>query len=797
MSFDPKLISRFKKMQFLQAMSEDEFRDRVVRPVFHRAGFADGSDYCGVDEDGKDCIFSETNKLNQKIVYVVQTKKGNINKSSNTSQNILTIVTQLKTALASKIKYVATKQKIYPDFAMLCTSGKINDKARTFICEEVNSPNIKFFDSDDLIPMIDDLYPELWCGIDAQKMPYLKNLKKDLSQFQENKVFSDSISFSKKATAVSNEIYVSLKLTFETFRIKKYKGKAIREPYLESLPAEALIKEKERFLMVLGDAGSGKSTVLKRIAYVLCEQEISKDTKIIIPVSFRAIDLSESTCSLLETCVAETQKISGTQKHCFSDEDLQEGRIIVLVDALDEVANKDERRNVLNLIDKFMIDYPRCKVILTSRDYTYLKEMDELSKYKDFRISKFDLTQAKKMVERLIGGKSLSKERMQEFIRRLEGVHGVDLNPLLVTIFVATSDFSRKDIPANITELFKKYTEMMLGRWDMQKGLSQQYQAPMKDFLLQKLAYEMHRRRITSITDQECKSLFIQELEIIGKKEEEIDLLIEESIYRSGLFRHIDNKIEFRHLLLQEYFAGRGIVSPEVISELIIDQWWQRALIFYFGEHPDDKSKILDKSISELTTLKPNEVFQAAVTVGLSLQACYLLTLVKRLEIYKWVVRGLSAVKDTFDINDKTVRQFPITTFILYYLFGRDAVAGDLLENKGAEIIKEIIGEDLYAERRDIVEFWIICGLIESGCLKSASELVHKFNPKDKRLLLAIHLGCFYIENLRISTKEEQLIAKNIINHIAPQIKDMRLALIDEFKTELLEIQQNKVKAIK
>ena len=87
--------------------------------------------------------------------------------------------------------------------------------------------------------------------------------------------------------------------------------------------------------------------------------------------------------------------------------------------------------------------------------------------------------------------------------------------------------------------------------------------------------------------------------------------------------------------------------------------------------------------------------------------------------------------------------------------------------------------------------------MIESGCLKSASELVHKFNPKDKRLLLAIHLGCFYIENLRISTKEEQLIAKNIINHIAPQIKDMRLALIDEFKTELLEIQQNKVKAIK
>ena len=60
------------------------------------------------------------------------------------------------------------------------------------------------------------------------------------------------------------------------------------------------------------------------------------------------------------------------------------------------------------------------------------------------------------------------------------------MNRLLVTVFVATTDYSRKDIPANITELFKKYTEMMLGRWDASKGLAQQYQAPLKDFVLPK-----------------------------------------------------------------------------------------------------------------------------------------------------------------------------------------------------------------------------------------------------------------------------------------------------------------------
>jgi len=53
----PESISRFRKERFLRSMTEDQFRDQVVRPLFLRKGLKDGRDLCGIDEEGKDCIF--------------------------------------------------------------------------------------------------------------------------------------------------------------------------------------------------------------------------------------------------------------------------------------------------------------------------------------------------------------------------------------------------------------------------------------------------------------------------------------------------------------------------------------------------------------------------------------------------------------------------------------------------------------------------------------------------------------------------------------------------------------------
>jgi hypothetical protein len=89
-------ISRFKKERFLKKLTEDEFRDRVVRPLLLLRGMKDGRDLCGPNEAGKDAIFVTENILGQLDVYSVQTKRGTLNLSRKISQNIVEATTQLK-----------------------------------------------------------------------------------------------------------------------------------------------------------------------------------------------------------------------------------------------------------------------------------------------------------------------------------------------------------------------------------------------------------------------------------------------------------------------------------------------------------------------------------------------------------------------------------------------------------------------------------------------------------------------------------------------------------------------------
>jgi len=65
---DPYLIPRGTKKKFLKDLSEEEFRDRVVRPLFLKRGLRDGRELCGPDEEGKDCVFVGTDAVPQRCI---------------------------------------------------------------------------------------------------------------------------------------------------------------------------------------------------------------------------------------------------------------------------------------------------------------------------------------------------------------------------------------------------------------------------------------------------------------------------------------------------------------------------------------------------------------------------------------------------------------------------------------------------------------------------------------------------------------------------------------------------------
>jgi hypothetical protein len=335
---------------------------------------------------------------------------------------------------------------------------------------------------------------------------------------------------------------------------------------------------------------------------------------------------------------------------------------------------------------------------------------------------------------------------------------------------------------------------MMLGRWNAKKSLGQQYHAPLKDFLLCRIAFEMHKTGKTSLKLDEFKRRVEEELRKRGH-DAEVGQLTDELLLRSGLLRCSDDSVEFRHMLLQEFFAGRGIMSREAVPFLAVNDWWSRSLVFYFGQNPGDAG-LFALVQNKLVNASLVEAFFGARTMGLALQACYLVETKEKLEIYPWVVETLSNAKSGFlsavDPNNKR----PLVRFIDYYLAVRDSVAGSFVKDNYTELKAALIGKGIATTDADIRRFWLIIALLESGAIDEASKEVEDFNPADLRLLLAIHLSCFLVSQLRIAAHPDKEAARAIVKVVAPRIAWLRKDLLAEWRTELLEIRQGQIQAV-
>ena len=227
---NPANLSRFAKLERLMNYSEDEFRDLVVRPLFFRQGLDDGRDLCGPDEKGKDALFIHTNPLGNKEVYVLQTKRGRLNLSRNVNSSVVEAVTQLKTALGTRVYLTKTKERKYPTKAILCASGQINEKARHHIVESVEDPRIEFLDGDDLIPLIDEHMPEFWLGLDTDALPYYKYITQSIESLNEILTISDILPGDLTKGAATDKLFVPLYLHRIATKIEKRRGQVSQVP---------------------------------------------------------------------------------------------------------------------------------------------------------------------------------------------------------------------------------------------------------------------------------------------------------------------------------------------------------------------------------------------------------------------------------------------------------------------------------------------------------------------------------------------------------------------------------------
>ncbi len=97
-------------------------------------------------------------------------------------------------------------------------------------------------------------------------------------------------------------------------------------------------------------------------------------------------------------------------------------------------------------------------------------------------------------------------------------------------------------------------------------------------------------------------------------------------------------------------------------------------------------------------------------------------------------------------------------------------------------------------EELETRRFWVIAGLIEAGNLELAESLAKGFCPKDDRLLLALQIGCFYVEKMHVTEDKDKRKAKRIGDKLLERVQYLRKAVLEEMKGSLLEIHRGEVK---
>jgi len=229
------------------------------------------------------------------------------------------------------------------------------------------------------------------------------------------------------------------------------------------------------------------------------------------------------------------------------------------------------------------------------------------------------------------------------------------------------------------------------------------------------------------------------------------------------------------------------ILHPETIS-----RFKKNRFILEMSEDAF-RDRVITKAISNRPIA---ERYNAAIAIGLALQACYLMNIEEKARIFPWIIESLSLARDGFMASVDSDGRHSLTAFVNYYLVGRDSVACKILNEKFDQIRRALIQDGMSESDKELREFWILIGLLESGSLEGLEAKVRDFHPSDVRLLLAIHMGCWLLENHRIADKHEKKLAAQICSQLGSRIAHLRLQLLQEFKSDLLEWQKGEIKAI-
>lgn len=338
------------------------------------------------------------------------------------------------------------------------------------------------------------------------------------------------------------------------------------------------VANETQYLMVLGAPGSGKSTFLRQIGLkALKGKKIGEFQHPCIPVLIELKRLTDRKIDLQEIITQEFEICNWPSASRFVKQALEKGRLLILLDGLDEVPAA-KFIQVTETIRDFVDRYDQNRYIISSRN----ANLQPFHRFTDVVLAEFDDEQ----IEQFIGNwfsveadrQTKTAQRCWNLLNQSENKAAKELaqTPLLLT-FLCLVYNRAQTFPSNRSQLYQKALQILLEEWAAEKRILREtiyegLSVELEEVLLAELAYQgfVADRLFFSQSElvEQIKHFLAENLnapkQLSGKK-----VLEAMAVQQGILVERAENVYSFSHLVLQEYLVALYISDHNLYSDVV------------------------------------------------------------------------------------------------------------------------------------------------------------------------------------------------------------------------------------
>lgn len=455
-------------------------------------------------------------------------------------------------------------RKIFLSEIWIIANGNITHGAQEKIHHKYKNKNIKFIDLEKIVSLTDKFYPQYWSDINVQVGEYLRSLTSKTEDIVKNRSL---INPSQK------NIYVPQQLIATKRRASNIASPTRKQKRINA----ATLLDKESFVIVEAMMGAGKSTLAATLVNQYSNPNVFNTNKV-LPILFTAVELEKDFSG----------DLSRARESITKEHQLEEHKgYIFFIDGLDELKlNNKERGEFLNQIYQSSKSMDNVKILVTSRTIDDPSVESEIEKnFTRFRLCSFTTKQVLTMVDSICQRPDI-RGRLEKDLDKSHLFKVLPKTPISAILLAKLLSENVQEIPSTMTDLYSKYMELCLGRWDMDKGLQSQQEYDVISNVTISIAEFIMNHSLVEISKGDAKDIFLAYTKSRNLKIDSIEIF-EKIIKKEEIFSFdkTKNTISFRHRTFAEFFFAQGIEKKNnlELSESVYDPYWVTTYFFYIG----------------------------------------------------------------------------------------------------------------------------------------------------------------------------------------------------------------------